>query len=290
MDEPMRQAIAAGQQAGSRYQLRVPRDVPSGLAGSHLGRAAGASLEFKDHRDYQPGDDLRSIDWSAFARSDRLTVKLYREETHPHLDLLLDASRSMALADTPKAPAAAALAAALVTTARNARFSHNVFAAADQCMPLAQGTQMPAAWVDLDFTGETSLAEAIHRAPPAWAPRGLRVLVSDLLFLADPLAVLERLAHGATAVHVIQLLATDDATPPQRGNVRLVDCETHAAREVFIDAAAQRRYRDNLARHQQHWHEAARQVGATMTTLLAEQLLDEWNLSDLVHHGVLQVA
>lgn len=290
MDETIRQAIAAGEQAGARYRLTVPRDVPSGMAGSHLSRAAGASLEFKDHREYQPGDDLRFIDWAAYARSDRLTVKLYRQETNPHLDLLIDGSRSMALADTAKAPATMALASALVGAARNARFSHQVYLAGQHCEPISQGHLTPPRWPPVAFDNDTIMAEAIHRAPPRWRSRGVRVLISDLLFMADPLATLELVAHGATSVHVIQLLAQDDADPPTRGNIRLVDCETNEAREVFVDAAAQKRYRANLARHQQHWHEAARQVGATLTTLIAENLLEEWDLSDLISRGVLQVA
>lgn len=290
MAEWMREAVALGQQAGSRYRLSVPRDVPSGMAGTHLGRAAGASLEFKDHREYQPGDDLRFIDWSAYARSDRLTVKLYREETHPHMDLLIDASRSMALAETDKARATVALAGALCVAARNARFSQQVLIAADRCEPMEQGHLGPELWPELSFEGRSNPAMAIARTPPRLRPRGVRVLISDLLFMADPRAMLEVLAHGATSVHVIQLLAQEDADPPTRGNIRLVDCESGEARELFIDAAAQKRYRANLAGHQQLWHDAARQVGGTLSTLIAEPLLETWDFSELLRHGVVQVA
>jgi uncharacterized protein (DUF58 family) len=89
--------LIRGEQIGSRYALTMPRRVPMGLAGSQVGHHAGSSLEFKEHREYMPGDDLRRIDWSAYARSDRLHVMLYREEVSPHVDLLLDGSASMAL-------------------------------------------------------------------------------------------------------------------------------------------------------------------------------------------------
>jgi len=84
-----------GERAGMRYALSVPHNAPFGTTGSQMANRPGSSLEFMDHREYQPGDDLRRIDWSAFARSDRLTVKLYREEVCPHLDVLIDGSRSM---------------------------------------------------------------------------------------------------------------------------------------------------------------------------------------------------
>lgn len=286
----MRRALASGERAGARYALATPKQTPTGLTGMQLGSRAGESLEFKDHRHYQPGDDLRRIDWQAYARSDKLIVKVYREEVNPHLDLLLDGSASMGLVESAKPRAALGLAAALVTAAENAGFAHQVHLAGEGCRPLEQGAVRPSAWPDVDFDATRSLAEALEQLPPRWRAQGLRVLVSDLLFMGDPLRTVEHLAHGAAGVHVVQLLADADVNPAQRGNVRLVDSESGAVREVFIDAAAERRYRDNLARHQQHWHAAVRQVGGTMTTLIAEPLVERWDLSDLVQAGVLEVG
>ena len=69
--------LAEGQRAGARWRLAVP--APIGLAGDALGKRAGSSLEFQEHREYQPGDDLRHLDWAAYGRSDRLVVKRFRE-------------------------------------------------------------------------------------------------------------------------------------------------------------------------------------------------------------------
>src|SRR5262249_59820670 len=85
MDDRLRQYLIEGERAGMRYALGLPRQAPVGMAGSALSQRSGSSLEFKDYRDYQPGDDLRHIDWNAFARSDQLSIKLFREEVHPHL-------------------------------------------------------------------------------------------------------------------------------------------------------------------------------------------------------------
>jgi len=60
---------------------------------------------------------------------------------------------------------------------------------------------------------------------------------------------------------------------------------------VFADAGAVERYRHRLSRHQQHWHRAGRQVGAVLTTVVAEQLIEgAWELEDLVAAGVLEVS
>src|SRR6516164_5404978 len=125
--EHLREYLKEGERAGQRYALRLPRPTPRGATGAAMGQRAGSSLEFKDYRDYQIGDDLRHIDWNAFARSDQLSVKLYREEITPHLDLVLDVSRSMALEDTAKARATLALAACLATAAANAGFGRTIW-------------------------------------------------------------------------------------------------------------------------------------------------------------------
>src|SRR5690349_12574511 len=100
--EHLREYLNEGERAGQRYVLGLPRQTPRGTTGVALAQRAGSSLEFKDHRDYQAGDDLRHIDWNAFARSDQLSVKLFREEISPHVDVVLDGSRSMALEGTAK--------------------------------------------------------------------------------------------------------------------------------------------------------------------------------------------
>src|SRR5262249_19380726 len=115
MNAALREFLSKGEQAAFRYALGIPRNAPVGMVGSTLGQRSGSSLEFKDHRGYEPGDDLRHIDWNAYARSDQLTVKLFREEVTPHLDIVVDGSRSMALEGTPKAGACVALAAFFAT-------------------------------------------------------------------------------------------------------------------------------------------------------------------------------
>src|SRR5271170_68340 len=127
MDSAIRQALHDGEKLGLRYALQIPQVAASGWTGSRSGRRAGSSIDFQDYREYQPGDDLRFIDWGIYARTDRLTVKLFREEVTPHLDLILDGSRSMGLINSGKGEALARLAALLVTSAANAQCSQSVW-------------------------------------------------------------------------------------------------------------------------------------------------------------------
>lgn len=289
MPDPALSFLMEGQEAGARYCLAVPGRPPLGTAGSQLGRAAGESMEFMDHREYQPGDDLRRLDWAAFARSDKMIVKLYQQEVSPHLDLVIDGSQSMALGDTEKPRAAAGLAAALCTAAANAGHTHRVYLTGGGCQPIVNGAESPTLWQGLVFNSSESPPESFRVLPPVWRPRGIRVFLTDLLWLDDPLELLSPLGQGAAAVYVIQILAADDVEPDHQGAVRLVDSESDDAQEAFLDATALARYRDNLRRHRDNWRQAVRQVGALFVSLVAEEVCRNWDLSPLAEVGILTV-
>ena len=242
-----------------------------------------------EHRDYQPGDDLRRMNWSAYARSDKLVVKVFRQEVCPHFDLVIDGSRSMMLEGTQKLRATLGLTAALACAAENSGYTRRIYLTQNGCQQIRVGSDRPAAWQGLEFTTRHSPAESFRMLPPSWRPHGIRMILSDFLWLGDPLEVLNPMADGAAATIVIQILAAVDAAPAELGNQRLLDCETDEALEVFVDASGQDRYRQNLARHQQDWHLAARKVGATFIPLIAEDLCRDWDLSPLVQAEALAV-
>ena len=135
MTDEQRRHLNEGERAGLRYRLGLPPRAAGG-AGTTLGRRAGSSLEFRDYRDYHPGDDLRHVDWNAYARSDQLSVKLYREEVTPHVDLIVDGSRSMALEGSAKEAATLALPAFFATAAANAGHTHAAWLLGERLSPM----------------------------------------------------------------------------------------------------------------------------------------------------------
>ncbi|MDD5140804.1 MAG: DUF58 domain-containing protein [Verrucomicrobiales bacterium] len=270
MNPALRHALGDGEQIGIRYALQIPQVAAGGLMGSRAGRRSGSSIDFQDYREYQPGDDLRFIDWGIYARTDRLTVKLYREEVIPHLDLVLDGSRSMNLEGTAKASATAKLSALLATAAANAQCTQAVWLSGEGFQRLANDTLTPSAWDKLELDSKRTLDQSFDILSPKLRRLGVRVLISDLLWPGEPLQILRRLRDGAAALFVLQLLGRDDATPPEHGNLRVVDSETGEESEIYIDSSIAKQYADNLASLQQSWADACRQSGAHMTTLIAE--------------------
>src|SRR5262245_36288026 len=285
MNAALRAYAARGEKAALRYSLGVPRQAPVGMVGGTLSQRSGSSLEFRDHRAYEPGDDLRHIDWSAYARTDQLTIKQFREEVTPILDVVLDASRSMDLEGSEKAGATVALASFFVTAATRSGFTHLAWVPGDQVQPRPNGSRPTTQWEGLTFG---------HRGGPPgqmppFRPGGTRVLISDLLWLGDPLAVLRPFAERSATCLVLNLLARADASPPEGESLRMIDSETDEVREIHVDAYAAKLYREALARHQENWRQACRQVGATFMALTAEDVLSHWNLDALVASEVLKV-
>lgn len=282
MDEKHLHYLREGERVGARYIISPPRRVPAGQAGLQMGLRAGSSLEFREHREYQPGDDVRRIDWHAYARSDRLTVKLHQEEITPHLDVVLDGSRSMCLAETPKARATLGLAAALVTAAASTGFTHDAWTATDRLRQIQNGNQRPSQWDGLALDGQAGLAPVLREVPVHLRRPGVRILLSDLLWPGDPHTVISCFAARSTAIAVVQVLSAGDLEPPEPGYTRLVDSETGEIKSVFIDATVRQKYRDAFSRHQQAWHRACRQTGAVLVTFVAEKLVQDWRLDDLM--------
>ncbi len=195
----------------------------------------------------------------------------------------------MALPDSEKLHASVAMAGALAAAAANSSYSHCGWITRDGCRKIANGAERPSAWDGLEFDAIDSPLDAARRLPPVWRPRGIRVFISDLMYLGDPLTMLSLLADRASMAVVVQVLAADDVHPARRGNCRLLDSETGEMHELFIDAAAERKYHDALTRHQQNWLRASQQVGAQFITLVAEDFCKSWDLGLLVAKEILKV-
>jgi uncharacterized protein (DUF58 family) len=272
------ESLMYGYRLGSQAMFAEPRQTTRGMMGNMLSRSTGSSLEFMEHREYLPGDDLRRIDWNAYARSDRLAVKLFREEVNPHVDLLLDVSRSMNLAGTKKGAATYALTGFFASVAAESRFSFRVFVTDDGCRTLERSHLLPLDWEPFDLTSTHSPNDAMLRMPPDWKPHGIRIFVSDFLFMADPELTVSRIAGDAAETILVQLLAESDAEPPQQGNLRLTDCESGERLELYLDLLAREQYKQNLARHQENYYLTARRYGASLMTVIAEPFLETGRL------------
>jgi uncharacterized protein (DUF58 family) len=290
MDAYWTRILQRGEQEGYRYQWRALRRSPIGQSEHHLARVAGSSLEFREHREYHAGDDLRYLDWNASARSDRLLVKVFEQELHPYLELVLDASRSMDVEGSEKGRAALGLAALLAASARACGFAVRPWALRENCQPLGSTAAHPAEWTFDGFIARTSGGQVLLQAMPRWRPHSVRVLISDLFWPEDPLPIVAQLSYQAARVVLVQVVAQSDIAPPLSGQVRLVDVETGGQRDVLITDKVLQRYREAFAHHQEQWERACRQAGAVLVQVIAEAFVQDWVPWPLLRAEVLQLG
>lgn len=234
----------AARALAERWQLALFDRRPRGAAGTRLAQQAGASLEFHDRRAYSPGDDLRRLDWRTYGRTGELFVKVHRDEVEPRLDLVLDASRSMAVEDA-KAQRTVDLAAIGALAARRAGVSVRLIALAGVAQPI-ELERFVGFGVELD--GALDLADALAGAAPLLRAGSVRVLVSDCLTPADPSALVRRLAQRSGGVGVLQVLAREELAPEAGETLRLIDAESGAARDLVLDDGSVERYLARLRR------------------------------------------
>ncbi|MEO8903489.1 MAG: DUF58 domain-containing protein [Polyangiaceae bacterium] len=244
---------------------RLEVSVRSGAAGDRASRRRGGSAEFQDHRPYAPGDDLRRVDWAAFARTGEPVLKLFRAEEDSLVRLLVDASASLGFGTPQKLDVARRVAAAIgylalangqraqVLVARESAASAGASGGRglervgtprrgrDSLAALLRDLSAPSA------SGSADLALALEVTLKRSARPGLLVVVSDFL---DPGPVTRALTHACTAGHqvaLIQVLAREEIAPTFDGDFSLVDAESHAEVELGMDAAALDAYIARLA-------------------------------------------
>ncbi|MGH7515336.1 MAG: DUF58 domain-containing protein [Gemmatimonadales bacterium] len=212
------------------------------LSGLHRSPRRGFSVEFAEHRMYQPGDELRYVDWKILGRNDRLYVKQFEEETNLRAMVVCDASRSMAWTGSPdtvlpKLGYAQRLIAALSLILLRQRdatglitFDDDVRTVLPPRARLSHWRHLLATLGDLEAGLGTAAEPALRRVVNQLRRRGLVVFVSDLLLDRDlALKALRFLRHRGHQVLVLHLMDPGEVTLAGPAEARFEDPESRAA-------------------------------------------------------------
>lgn len=276
------------QRAIDTYQLGLPRAPAAGRSGELLGRGTGSSLEFQEYREYVPGDDIRHLDWGAYARSDTLMVRLFREEISPRTEILLDASRSMA--SGPLKQRVAAQLASLFALLSGKLGGRPVVVPLEDDSPVPLGLDGLDRLEQLAFSGRTTLSDLLAENRVPLKRQAVRIVVSDFLFPHDPAALVRRLAADASNLWLVQLLTAWEAAPTAQGGRRLIDIETAAEAEMVLDRRAVEDYLGRLSALQQELARNCRRAHASYAVLVADRGLAALCRDDLCAAGMLRIA
>jgi uncharacterized protein (DUF58 family) len=257
----------------------VARWVVDGfLTGLHRSPRKGFSVEFAEHRPYQPGDELRHVDWKIVARADRWVIKQYEEETNLRATIVLDVSRSMDWRGEPGrltklayAERVVAALALLFLRQRDAvglvRFDDRVRTALPPRARSGQWRRIVTALDDPGAGRESRASEALEEAARLIPRRGMVVLVSDLLMDAeDVVRNVRSLRHAGHHVVVLHILDPSERDLPAAvggaNEALFVDPESGLELPATV-AEVRDAYRATVEGAQREWRESFASQGAS---------------------------
>lgn len=240
-----------------------------GHAGEFQGTGVGSSLDFQDHRVYVPGDDPRQINWQAYARTGTYTMKLYREEVRPLVDLILDVSGSMFAYPAKQQRVLELLAYAVEASLQTGATLRCFALRGDEHRFLETDLLLSGRWAgEIQSLPDTDAPPALGRLP--LRAGALRLFISDLLFPAEPEALLGALSQRNGRGILFAPFSAEEAHPAWDGNYEFEDAETPALHEHRIEPDLLNRYQQAYARHFQLWKTAAAKHGVAMARVSAE--------------------
>lgn len=244
--------------ASSRIRLPLRSRVWKGQTGEFAGAGTGSSLDFQDHRLYVPGDDPRHINWQAYARTGSYSMKLYREEVRPVVDLILDVSRSMFF-DAEKAERVCDLFYLCIESAKRSGASlHIHLICGDTSRLVPYEAIVTHQWRDLIAECQPSdLCLPPQTQRISLRANAISLLISDLLFPGEPEPVLRPLQQrqGSGILLVPYLPAEMD--PEWSGNYEMVDAEKLSHHPHRIEPSTLKRYKEAYVQHFSLWKQAS---------------------------------
>ena len=263
----------------------VAKTVVDGfIAGLHRSPDFGFSQEFAEYRAYNPGDDLRHVDWNVYARTERAYLKRYRGETNSQLTILLDASRSMKFGShgVEKLEYARFLAASLAYMASTQRDAAGLIVFDDEVRNYIrpssrQGQLMRVmhAIENAQIGTRTNYAHPFHTLQEFLRRRGIVVLISD--FWENPETVIKTVEplryHGCELI-LFHLLDPEEIHPKLRHPVLMEDLETGEAMEVSPDYTSHE-YRQKIESHIENLKTRSRDAGIDYFLIDTSRPLDE---------------
>jgi uncharacterized protein (DUF58 family) len=233
--------------------LLTRRSMATGRPGRRRSPLPGSSMEFADYRRYAPGDDFRRIDWRAYARLERLFLRVFEAEENITVTLLIDCSDSMYHGTPPKANLAIALAAALAYVALKCEDSVIIGALTDRLAAYRRaGSGKHAVWTVGEFlqrlprSGTTDLNRALYDLGRVISSPGLTIIISDFLAPGGYRTGVRAVRQLRQEIALLQILSPDEIEPDIQGDWQLRDSEGTGSVEVSASASVLQAYKQRL--------------------------------------------
>lgn len=277
-------------------QLMIKNNVSGMFGGNHKSKTFGSSCEFSDYRDYIAGDDTTKIDWNAYARFEKLYLKLYNDERQMHNKIYIDASRSMAYGKGKKDEQALKIAATLAYLSVGEMDKVSVYAVhGKETEAVVSGMLGKESYInnigklnEIEFDGDSFLSDALLPTNVGYGD-GMSVIISDFLTDNNFETAIDHLASKKRDILCIQVLSKEELNPKVRGKMHFFDSEdTQKFYRKNINREIAKAYKQALdyATGRIRGYCAAR--GADYLLISAEENVTEVFFHKFVNAGVLK--
>ena len=251
-----------------RMRLGIRPRATAMRQGGHRSPFKASGVEFADHRPYVTGDDVRHIDWKAFARHGQLVLRQFEEERDAFVHVLLDVTGSMSRGEPPKIDVARRLAASFAYLGMRQFDRARVVPFADEIEEIPLAVRGPQDLPELErylgaeeAAGPTFFDAAVKQLAARGTPRGLVVVVSDLMAPEGWEDGFRRLGAMGHELRVVRVGCREDTDPTFDGELELRDAETDERIRLRVGKALLERYRHEVKQHLDACRDACRRAG-----------------------------
>ena len=284
------------------FSIRAKHAFRGTFRGERRSLNRGTGMEFADYRAYEPGDDLRHVDWNIYARLDRLFIKLFHTDEDLPFVLLIDNSRSMEFGSPTKLMCAKQIAAALGYIALAHADSVTLYTCAERLSPLlppttskSQFSRLTKALNAIAASGETRLTECLKQLHTYQHRSGMVVVLSDFLDprgYADGFKLLSGRGFALTAIHLVSPEEMDPQTHlenrPTDGDWLVEDAETGETKAVTINAETLAQYKDQQQTFCDNLQRFCTDQGVDYAQLKSDTSVESFVLQELHKIGFIQ--
>jgi len=277
-------------------RLRTRKEFLGSHTGSYSSPRRGTSLEFADYRKYSPGDDLRYLDWGIYARTDRLYVRIFREEVDLFAYIFVDASASMGFPSReekflPASHVALALSYVILANHDHVKL-HLLQDRGGSVSQFYRGRRRMADCIDFTTSvipgGSLELGPSLSEHLKRLHRPGKAILISDFLMPAPACQQGLNLLRGFDLdIAVIQVLSREEVDPAfPNGSLSLVDSETQGEIRYQWGDAARRDYQTRLAHHNLEIRSFCHQSGVHYSLYVTDRDLSDFVFATLPAIGL----
>ena len=284
------------------FHIRAKHSFRGKFRGERRGLNRGTGMEFADYRAYEPGDDLRSVDWNIYARLGKLFIKLHHTDEDLPLILLLDNSRSMEFGTPTKLTSAKQITAALGYVALAHADSVSIYTCAERLSVMlpptsgkSQFSRLTKVITAIETDGCTRLTECLKQLPMYQRSSGMVVILSDFLDPDNYTAGFKSLIGRGFLLTAIHLVSQEEIDPQSHmqntsiGSDWLVeDAETGETRAITINPEILTQYQAQQQTFCSDLQRFCIDQGVGYTQLISNASIESFVLQELHKIGLIQ--